>query len=123
MTASIKPFLAAAAAIITTFVAISLMDIVIVFFYPPFYSSIAFVVSFGVGGILAAVLGYIQGINHAVTQNKFICWSLILFIIVCGCLCFFLLSKIEDGEYEPVFKVFGATLTLGSLLFIVDKPK
>jgi hypothetical protein len=39
-----------------------------------------------------------------------------------GLLFFFLLAKMEGGEYEPAFKAFGAMMALSSLLFVKGKP-
>jgi hypothetical protein len=110
-----------AIAIFIILVAVSLLDILLVSFYPRFYSSTAFIVLFGVGGIFAAVFGYMYGIEYAAEKNEPARWSLIIFIAITGLLFFFILSKIEGGEYEPAFKGFGATLSLGSLLFVRGK--
>lgn len=117
----IKPLLTAVGAIIIVFVAVSLFDILIAVLYARFYSPAAFVVTFGVGGIFAAVLSYQYGIDSATEKDETARWSLIILLIVIGLLFFFFLAKVEGGEYEAAFKAYGATLALGSLLFAKGK--
>ncbi len=107
--------------ILLTFVIVSLLDIVIAVFYARFYSVAAFIVTFGVGGVFAAVLGYMYAIPLAPVKNEMARWSLILLMMVTGVLFFFLLAKLEGGEYEAAFKAFGATLALSSFLFVKEK--
>ena len=108
------------ATIAGVFVAVSLLDIVIAVFYARFYSNAAFIVTFGVGGIFGAVLGYMNGISFAAKTDNKTRWILIGFVILAG-LCFFtLLARLEGGEYEAAFKGYGATLALGSLLFVKE---
>ena len=61
--------------------------------------------------------------QQAVETNEIARWVLIALQIFSGLLFFFLLSKIEGGEYEPAFRAFGATLAFGSLLFIKGKTE
>ncbi|NOT51235.1 MAG: hypothetical protein HOP10_08150 [Chitinophagaceae bacterium] len=117
----LKPLLATTATIIIVFVAVSLLDIVISAFYLRFYTSAAFIVTFGVGGVFAAVLGYTYGTEQAPEKNETIRWTIIIFLVLCGLLFFFLLSKIEGGEYKPAFMAYGITLVSGSFLFIKNK--
>lgn len=117
----IKPLLTAVGAIIIVFVAVSLFDILIAVLYARFYSPAAFVVTFGVGGIFAAVLSYQYGIDKATEKNETARWTLITLLIVTGLVFFFFLAKLEGGEYEAAFKAYGATLALGSLLFVKGK--
>ena len=116
----VKPLLASVASIIIVFIAVSLLDILISVLYLRFYTTAAFIVTFGVGGIFAAVLGYMYGMQQA-PNNTTVRWTLIVFHFACGLLFYFLLSKLEGGEYAPAFRAFGATLALGSFLFITDK--
>ncbi len=120
---SLRSILAATACIIIVFVAVSLLDIIISVLYSRFYSSLAFIVTFGIGGIFAAVLSYMYGVQEDVESNSLLRWILVSFLIVCGLIIFFLLAKLEGGEYEPAFKAYGATLALGSLLFAFGKGK
>jgi hypothetical protein len=116
-----KSLLTAACIIIIIYVLVSFLDITIAFFYSRFYSPAAFIVTFGVGGIFAAVFAYFYGIRLAPEKNELARWSLILTMIAIGLFFFFFLAKMEGGEYEPAFKAFGATLALGSLLFVRGK--
>ena len=102
--------------------AASFLDILLVFFYPRFYSNAAFIVTFGVGGIFAGVLGYMYGMEKAMEKNDTARWILISLLILTGLIFFFLLAKLEGGQYEPAFKSFGATLAISGLLFAKGKP-
>lgn len=117
----IKPLLSAICAIIIVFVAVSLFDAVIAVLYARFYSVAAFVVTFGVGGIFAAVFAYQYGIEMATAKDEADRWSIITLLIAAGLLSFLFLAKIEGGEYEAAFKAYGATMALGSLLFVKGK--
>jgi len=117
----IKPILTAACAIIILFVAVSLLDVVISVLYARFYSSIAFIVTFGVGGIFGAVFAYHYGMEMAVAKDEKDRWSLIILLIAAGLLSFFWLAQMEAGEYAAAFKAYGATLAMGSLLFTYGK--
>lgn len=117
-----KPLISASIIIIIIFVAASLLDILLIVFYPRFYSTAAFIVTFSVGGIFAGVMGYMYGMEKAIEKNETARWLLISFLIVTGLLFFFPLAKLEGGEYEAAFKAFGATQALSSLLFVKGKP-
>lgn len=119
----LRSLLATTAAIIIVLVAVSLLDILIAVFYLRFYTSAAFAATFGVGGVFAAVLGYTYGIEQDTGKNELTRWAIIIFLFLCGLLFFFLLAKIEGGEYELAFKAYGATLALSSFLFVRDKNK
>jgi hypothetical protein len=105
---------------IIVFAAVSLVDILISVFYSRFYSNAAFIVTFGVGGIFAAAISFYGAINYT-SKNETARWALIIILVSTGLLFFFLLSGIEGGEYQSAFKAFGATLALGSLLFVKGK--
>lgn len=109
--------LVCACTIILTFVAASVLDIVIAVISARFYTSLTFIVLFGVAGIFAAALGYMTSISYVRQKNETARWTLILFILGSGLLFFFWLSRIEGGEYEAAFKSYGATMALASLLF------
>ena len=100
---------------------VSLFDIVLAALYIRFYSNAAFIVIFGVGGIFAAVLGYQAGMDRAAVKNEMTRWSLVSLIVIMGLLFFFLLAKLEGGEYEAAFKAFGITMALTCILFIKEK--
>ena len=118
----LKPILTAFIIIIIIFIAASLLDILLVFFYPRFYSTAAFIVTFGVGGIFAGVIGYMYPMEKIIEKNETARWSLISMLIITGLIFFFFLAKLEGGEYEPAFKAYGATIALSSLLFVKGKP-
>jgi hypothetical protein len=118
----LKPLLATSIIIAIIFVIASLFDIILIFLYPRFYSTAAFIVTFAVGGIFAGTIGYIYGMERSVEKNKTAKWLLISFSILTGLFFFFPLAKLEGGEYEAAFKAFGAMLALSSLLFVKGKP-
>lgn len=118
----LRSILAAIFTIFLVFVITSLFDVILVFFFPRFYSTAAFITTFGVGGIFAGTMGYMNGMERAVKKNETARWGFISLLICIGLLFFFLLAKMEGGEYEPAFKAFGATMALSSLLFIKGKP-
>ena len=107
--------------IILTLIAASLFDILLVFLYPRFYSNALFIVCFGVAGIFASFISYIQCISLAPEKNEFARWSLIILLIGTGLLFFFLLSEIEGGEYKVAFKSFGLTLAISTVFFMKGK--
>ncbi len=119
--ALIKPPLTAIAVILLMLVFVSGVDIAAVFFYSRFYSSAAFMVLFGVGGIFAALLAYGYGINRAAEKNEGARRMLVLTLAVCALFFFFVLARIEGGEFGPAFKSYGIGLALGSLLFMKGK--
>ena len=113
--------LVALGTIFLVLVATSLLDIVLVFTNPRFYSTALFITTFGVGGVFAGVIAYMRGIDLSVKKDEIARWSLICTCIILGCLFFFLLSRLEGGEYEAAFKAYGITLAASSLLFIKGK--
>jgi O-antigen/teichoic acid export membrane protein len=112
----IKCILTTLVVIIVMFIIISIADIVLSVISRRFYSNLAFITIFGVGGIFAAIFSYSYGMAQATEKNTLSRWSVIVTIILSGLLFFFLLSSLEGGEYEPAFKAFGVSLVLGSLL-------
>lgn len=119
----LRSLLAAVAVIVIVFVAVSLLDIVIAVVYARFYTTAAFVTTFAVAGVFAAVLGYMYGMEQAGDDKSTTHWLLIVFHLLCGTVFFFLLARLEGREYGPAFKAYGITLALGSLLFVTNKPK
>lgn len=109
--------LACIATVVVTFVAASLVDVAAAVLYSRFYSTITFIVVFGVAGIFAAALGFTYGISYARPKNTTSRWVLIVLLLLLGLLCFFVLAKLEGGEYEAAFKAYGATMGLTSFLF------
>jgi hypothetical protein len=107
--------------IILLFVITSLFDIVIAVFYSRFYSTAAFVVTFGVGGVFAGVFSYSRAVGYAADKNEFTRWSIIILIWITAALFIYPLSALEGGEYRSAFISFGITLALTTLLFVKGK--
>jgi hypothetical protein len=80
----LKPLLATSLIIAIIFVIASLFDIILIFLYPRFYSTAAFIVTFAVGGIFAGTIGYIYGMERFVEKKKTAKWLLISFSILTG---------------------------------------
>ncbi|MDZ4793839.1 MAG: hypothetical protein SGI83_06130 [Bacteroidota bacterium] len=116
-----KGVIACSIVVLGVLIVASLFDIVIAVLNPRFYSTAAFIVIFGVAGIFAGVIGYMQGIEKANPKNETARWTLIILLIGFGLLFFFLLARIEGGEYEAAFKSYGITTALSSLLFMKGK--
>ena len=85
------------------------------------YSNALFIVTFGVAGVFVGCISYINCISMAPKKNEFARWSLIGLLIVIGLLFFFLIARIEGGEYETPFKAYGLMIALSSLLFAKGK--
>ena len=83
-----------------------------------FYSSESLIITFGAGGIFAAVFSYYDSLNIAPAKNEQARWSLIVTMIIAGLLIYFFLSPIQNGEYESAFRSFGSSLAFSSLLFV-----
>ena len=109
---------ACAAIIMLFFIFTSLADIMLVMFYQRFYSTAAFIVVFGVGGIFAAFFSYTKAIDFAGIKNEFTRWSTIILIWIIALLFIFLFAVLEGGEYKAAFISFGITLALTTLLFM-----
>lgn len=107
--------------IILLFTITSLFDIVIAVFYSRFYSTAAFVVTFGVGGVFAGIFSYSRAVGYASVKNEFTRWSVIIFIWIIALLFIFLLSTLEGGEYKTAFISYGITMALTTLLFVKGK--
>ena len=116
-----KSILATIIVIFLVFIITSLFDIILVFFFPRFYSTAAFITTFAVGGVFAGSMGYMYGMERSIQKNETARRGFISLLITIGLLFFFLLAKMEGGEYEPAFKAFGATVALSSLLFVKCK--
>jgi len=107
--------------ILMTFVFTSIFDIAVAVMNQRFYSTAAFITVFGVGGIFAGVICYMQAIELAPEKNEFARRSIIGVMTGSGLLFFFPLAGIEGGEYEAAFQSFGVTLALSTLLFMKGK--
>jgi hypothetical protein len=100
------------------FIIISLFDILLAVFYSRFYSTAAFVVTFGVGGVFAAFFCYAKAAAVAGVKSRFTRWTILILIWITALLFIFLLSALEGGEYKAAFIAYGITLALTSLLFV-----
>jgi hypothetical protein len=100
------------------FVVVSLLDIVVAVLYSRFYSTAAFIVTFGVGGVFAAFFAFTTGIGQTKEKTEQVRWSLIILLIVCGLLFFFPLATLEGGEYKAAFKAYGVMLCITTFLFM-----
>ena len=118
MLTRIKLLLIALCTLIIVFVAVSILDVLIVFLFPAAYSPWLFIVSFSVGGIFAAVWSYQYAMS--IHENKYLAdrWSLVGLQFIAGLTSFFLVARLDHAVYEIAFKAFGAALALGSLLFV-----
>jgi len=104
--------------IVILFIVTSLFDIAISVLYSRFYSTAAFVVSFGVGGIFASFLCYTNAIGHAPVKNEFARWSIIILTWITALVFIFPLATLEGGEYKAAFMAYGITMALTTLLFM-----
>ena len=104
------------------FVIASVFDIFTAVWKGRFYTSVTFIVIFGVAGVFASAFGYIKGIELFQVKDEKARWTLLLTEIGMGAIFWFLLSPIEGGEYGPVMKSFGLMLALTSLVFLYGKP-
>ena len=109
---------ACAAIIFIIFVITSLADVVLAVLHQRFYSTAAFIVIFGVGGVFAAFFSYTKAVDFAGIKNEFTRWSSIVLIWIIALLFIFLFSVLEGGEYEVAFISYGITLALTTLLFM-----
>ena len=50
-------------------------------------------------------------------KTALVTWTIITTIILTGILFFFFLARLEGGEYEPAFKVYGVTMIPAALFF------
>jgi hypothetical protein len=83
-----------------------------------FYSSGSLMITFGAGGVFAAVFSFYDSLTVAPAKNELARWSIIITMIIAGLLFIFFLSPIQNREYESAFTSFGSTLAFSSLLFI-----
>jgi hypothetical protein len=113
--------LMAIAIILLMFVIVSILDIILAVLNTRFYSTAAFVVIFGMGGVFACVFAYMKAIEMAKQKNELSRWCIISTIILTGILFFFLLAKIEGGEYKAAFKAYGLMVTLTTIIFMRGK--
>jgi hypothetical protein len=113
-----KGLLMALGIILLLFVVVSLFDIALAVLYSRFYSTAAFIVTFGVGGVFAAFFAFTGGMGQTKEKTELVRWSLIILLIVCGLLFFFPLATLEGGEYKAAFKAYGVMLCITTILFM-----
>ncbi len=107
--------------IILIFTLTSLFDIVIAVIYSRFYSTAAFIVTFGVAGVFASIFSYSWAVGYAAIKNGFTRWSVLILIWITAALFIYPLSVLEGGEYKAAFISYGVTLAITTLLFIKRK--
>src|ERR1700712_3822509 len=90
--------------ILAVFVAASVIDIWLFARYQRSYTSITFLVLFAVVGIIAGVICYFTSTEKMEDKTEFKRWSTIIFLIGISLLLFFLVARLEGGEYEGAFK-------------------
>jgi hypothetical protein len=109
------------AIILLMFVIVSVLDIILAVLNSRFYSTAAFIVIFGVGGVFACIFAYLKAIEMAKLKNEWSRWYIISTIILTGIAFFFPFAKIEGGEYKAAFKAYGLMVTLTTIIFMRGK--
>ena len=107
--------------IIAMFMVVSFIVVLFSVLNERFYSSASLAISFGAGGVFAAVFSYYDSLNQALVKTELARWSIIITMILAGLFFIIFLSPIQNGEYESAFKSFGSTLAFSSLLFVRGK--
>jgi hypothetical protein len=107
--------------IIAIFLVVSFIFVLFSVLNTGFYSSVSLIVTFGAGGVFAAVFSYYDSLNRAPVKNELARWSIIITMILAALLFIFFLSPIQGREYESAFTSFGSTLGFSSLLFVRGK--
>jgi len=116
-----KAILSCLAIIFGFLIATSVVDIILVVIYPRFYSNALFIVLFSVGGIFAGLVGYMTGMDFVPVKNKTARLGMVSMIVIMGLLFFFLIARIEGGEYKVAFQAYGVTLILSALFAAREK--
>lgn len=114
-------FLVCLAVLVVGFVAVSLFDILVAVLYARFYSTAAFIVLFGVGGVFAGILAYGYGISQLKEMGQMGRLLIAGFIVLLGLFFFFFLAKLEGGEYEAAFKSYGITSAFAAVVLAKEK--
>lgn len=113
----LKGFALGFAATVAVFILCSLADIVVSAIQPRFYSTLLFIVIFGVGGIFAGIFCQGAVVHMAKDKTERTRQAALITMIVTGAIYFFPLAELEGGEYEAAFKSFGVGLALSALVF------
>lgn len=119
LTRVLQSLLACLFVLAVAFVAVSLFDILLAVLYLRFYTTAAFIVIFGVGGIFAGVLAYSAGIFFIKENTPSTRWLVGGFILLAGLIFVLLLARLEGGEYEAAFRSFG--ITSGIAAFVMAR--
>lgn len=123
MLRAFKPYLAAFCIIAIVFVTVSILDIIVALIFPFFNNLWQILFFFSIGGVFAAVVGFIYAIKFYTGKSTFTKWGLLCFLVTLGILSIFWLTKIDHGAFEAAFRAFGICLILGSLFFLFDNIK
>jgi hypothetical protein len=107
--------------IIAIFLVVSFIFVLFSVLNTRFYSPASLIITFGAGGVLAAVFSYYDSLNRAPAKNELTRWSIIITMVLAALLIIFFLSPIQGREYESAFTSFGSTLGFSSLLFMRGK--
>ncbi len=117
----LKPYVICLGIIIAGLVLASLLDIVLAALMPRFYSTAAFIVIFGVAGIIVSLLCFVTATDLGNKPGMKLKWPIIIFLACTGIIFFTLLAKFEGGEYRAAFQSYGVTLALSSFIFVKEK--
>lgn len=117
----IRPVLTATGILFLGLLVTTLFDILLVFTQPRFYSNALFIVTFGVGGVFAAVFAYMKGIERSEQKDEMARWSLVGLLVIAGILLYFVIARLEGGEYAFPFRAYGISIALTSLIFVRGK--
>ena len=127
----LKVLLTGICMIVISFGGICGIDSLIVLLFPRFLTPVGLIISFAIGGMLAAALSYQYGMEISTTRSNADKWSLLILQVICGLFCFFLLAKLlaktstislSYNELDAAFKAFGSAMAMGSLLLIKIPP-
>jgi len=103
-----KSILVSIIVIAVMFFLVSVFDILLAVLSMRFYSTVAFIVLFGVGGIFAALFSYSYGIGIASQKDKWTRWSVLGSIVSTGLLFFFFLAPWRVGNTSLLLKHLGS---------------
>jgi hypothetical protein len=103
--------------IFLTFIAASIIDVILAAIGFDNYTNAVFIVVFGVGGIFAGILGY-TALDRITPGDRLTSVGILAMQIIIGLLFFFPIAAIEGGEYRVPFKAFGCMLALSSVFFL-----
>lgn len=111
------PIFTAVLVIVIMLIVTSIVDILVSAIFFRFYSNLAFITIFGVGGIFAGVFSCGYAIDKDPEKIERSRRMIIITNVIAGLLFFSLISEIEGGEYAVPFKAYGATLAIAGWFF------